>query len=354
VKNNVRISSFAPLAPARSGVADYAAALLAELRLSGAIAENAGDCDLAIYHLGNNELHGEIYARALAYPGVVVLHDAVLTHFLLGALDENAWINEFTYNYGEWSRSFAHELWANRARAGADPRYFAYPMLRRLAETSRAVIVHNPAAARAVARHAPHARVAEIPHFFLPHSPEARPTQNTKLRAGVFGYLRESKRLPSILRAVERTGGEVELVIAGAFVSSDLQRALAPRLESLTYIGYLSEEDFWRCAHSVDVCINLRYPTAHETSGIGVRLMGLGKCVIFTESEEIARLPEAACLRVEHGPAEEKQLQEYLIWLARNREAVREIGQRAAAHIAREHNVKQVARAYWDVLKAMY
>src|SRR5262249_14011780 len=142
--------------PEKTGVADYSAALLDGMRKLGPIGE---DGDIALYHLGNNHLHREIYARALERPGAVVLHDAVLNHFFLGALDEAAYIDEFIVNYGEWTRGLASELWRNRARSAADPRYFEYPMLKRVAERSRAVIVHNPAAACAVQRHVPNARI---------------------------------------------------------------------------------------------------------------------------------------------------------------------------------------------------
>ena len=57
------------------------------------------------------------------------------------------YIDEFVYNYGEWSRHVGEELWRERAACAVDPRYFRYPMLRRAVETARAVIVHNPGAA---------------------------------------------------------------------------------------------------------------------------------------------------------------------------------------------------------------
>src|SRR4029077_11842764 len=78
---------FAPLPPARTGVADYSATLLGALRQRGTVNVNASRADVFLYHLGNNQLHREIYRRALARPGVVVLHDAVLQHFFLGWLD---------------------------------------------------------------------------------------------------------------------------------------------------------------------------------------------------------------------------------------------------------------------------
>ncbi len=82
-------------------------------------------------------------------------------------------------------------------------------------------------------------------------------------------------------------------------------------------IGYLDERDFWLCASAVDACINLRYPMAGETSMIAIRLMGLGKTVLVSAGDETSRFPEAACVRVDPGQAEEEMLAEYLVWLAR-------------------------------------
>jgi glycosyltransferase involved in cell wall biosynthesis len=239
----VKVAYYAPLPPARTGVADYAAALLAALRRHGSVEPRARGADVALYHLGNNQLHREIYRRALAQPGVVVLHDAVLHHFFLGALGRAAYIDEFVYNYGEWHRALAEDLWRGRASSGFDRRYFDYPMLKRIAERSRAVVVHNPAAARMVREHAPGATVIEIPHLFAPPELPAgwevirmRQSLGVPTHAflfGVFGYLRESKRLFAVLRAfaaAASVGPDARLLIAGAFVSSDLARAAAPLL----------------------------------------------------------------------------------------------------------------------------
>jgi hypothetical protein len=84
----VKVGYFSPLPPARTGVADYAATLLRALRKHGTVEPDAPKADVNLYQLGNNQLHREIYARALAIPGVVVLHDAVLQHFFLGSLTQ--------------------------------------------------------------------------------------------------------------------------------------------------------------------------------------------------------------------------------------------------------------------------
>jgi len=354
----VTLGFHAPLPPARSGVADYAAQLIEALRPYAAVAANPlRTTGIDLYHLGNNQLHGEIYRRALKRPGVVVLHDAVLQHFLLGWLDESLYVEEFVYNYGEWSRELARQLWRCRARSAQDPRYFEYPMLRRIAEVSKAVIVHNPGAAAIVKSHAPSAPVVEIPHFW--RAPELPPSYEiTRLREslglrpstflfGVFGHLRESKRLLSVLRAFRVVRGSA-LLIAGEFTSSDLARALAPLLGApgVVRAGYLPERDFWLHAAAADACVNLRYPAAGETSAIAIRMMGMGKPVILTAGQESSRFPATACLRVDAGPAETEMLAAYMTWLAEFRAAAGEIGRRGAEYVRREHALEECARRY--------
>lgn len=362
----MRIASFAPAPGAATGVADYAAAIENMLRRYGDVLPNSPDADVALYHIGNNRLHEEIYRHALTDPGVIVLHDAVLQHFFLGSLSREQYVEEFVYNYGEWNRGLAEDLWKNRARSAADPRYFDYPMLKRLACASRAIVVHNPAAARLAREHHPSARVFEIPHFFAPPLlPEPIETLRFRrelglgprtLLVGVFGHLRESKRLPVVLRAMKRawtSGVDARLLVQGAFASSDLERALSPEIARdprILRAGFLERADFWKWAAAADVCVNLRFPTAAETSGIAVAMMGIGKAVVFTSGEEIARIPEDACLRADLGPAEEEMLSDNLRWLAADREAAIEIGRRAAAYIQREHALERVAARYCEIL----
>ena len=83
------------LAPnGQSGVAHYAEILYK------AIPSAMG---VSVFHLGNNQLHLPIYQRLISQHDpkrVVILHDAVLHHFMLGALSRDAYIEEFVYNYG--------------------------------------------------------------------------------------------------------------------------------------------------------------------------------------------------------------------------------------------------------------
>ncbi len=360
---------FSPLPPARTGVADYAAALLAELRRHGHVEVAPTRCDRALYHLGNNGLHAEVYRRAIQSPGVVVLHDAVLNHFFLGQLSEAQYVDEFVYNYGEWNRALGRELWRARAGSAADERYFRYPMLKRAAERARAVVVHNPAAAAAVREHAGGARVVEIPHLFAPPQlPDEAAVERYRASLdvppgtflfGVFGYLRESKRVAAVLEAYAAVHAQVprtQLLIAGRFVSTDLERAVAPMLgaSGVLRLPYLAEREFWLAARAVDACINLRYPAAGESSGIAVRMMGIGKPVLLTEGLESAPFPEDAYLRIAAGPAERDSLRHHMVLLTSFADVARTIGQRGAAHIAAHHRVEHIGKRFWDLLCESY
>jgi len=327
-----------------------------------------GEGDINLYHLGNNQLHREIYRGALEKPGIAVIHDAVLQHFFLGCLSEQEYVAEFVYNYGPWTEDQARNLWRGRARSASDPQYFRYPMLKRVAERSLAAIVHNPAAAAIVRDQAPAATIYEIPHLMELPDPQ-KAWEVAELRGklgiqegaflfGVFGHLRESKRLPTVLRAFHRAraAANIALLVAGDFVSTDLERAIEPLLASgrVARVGYTPESDFWMHAAAVDACINLRYPAAGETSGITIRLMGLGKPVLMSAALQNAAFPDGSCIRVDTGPAEEDQLVEFMTWLATFPEDARAMGARGAAQIREFHNPQRIADMYWQAIRACY
>jgi len=357
----LRVGFHAPLPPVRSGVADYAVALL------GAMPESvvAGvDGDVNLYHMGNNGLHAGIYRRALERPGVVVLHDAVLHHFHLGQMSRERYIEEFVYCYGGWYRGMAEELWAGRARSGSDERYFRWPMVKRLVERSLAVIVHNEGAAGIVRREAPGVRVEVIPHLPLA-APQVDPVDVERWRAahgiapshtlfGLMGYLRESKRVAGVMRVFSRLRASREdiwLLLAGEAGSSDLARAMVVGAGMVREV-HLPEAEFQMRAAACDVGINLRYPVAGESSGMTARWLQLGRPVLVSDTAESAGLPVAGCPRVATGVGEEEELAALMGWLADSAVRRRECGRAAREWAEREMNLGAIAESYWRVLSA--
>jgi glycosyltransferase involved in cell wall biosynthesis len=393
----VKIALVSPLPPARTGVADYASALQKELskhaQVTAIESPNLAELetfDACLYQLGNNQLHGDAYEAALGVPGVVVLHDVVLHHFMLGRLSRQEYIEEFVYNHGEWMRHLGEELWRDRVLSAADHRYFEYPMIRRLVECSRAVIVHNPKAKRMVSEAASNAGlnpsseptseptstsaseaalappIFEIPHFTAaPELPGESERAATRKRLNIpadavviatFGYMRPSKRLRSLVhaaRALTTLTTPYRLLLVGDFVSPEYETTVDAVLDGIPSIRlpFVPEEEFWQLVAVTDICVNLRYPSAGETSGIAAKLTAAGKPVIVTNGEEYAGYPEGVVLKVDAGESEVELLAHYLCALAEEPEMRSVIGGRAARFAAEHQSIERAGALYMQALR---
>ena len=234
-----------------------------------------------------------------------------------------------------------------------------------IADRARAIVVHNPGAAALVRNHRPEANIHIIPHLFDP-PPDIDPVSVLEFRRaagipfdayllGVFGFLRESKRVIHVLDVftqLRATNPKIALLVAGEFVSSDLERACLPLLSNpgVYRVPYMSEQEFWTAAMALDACINLRVPAAGETSGIAIRMMGIGKTVLVTDAPENGDFPKGSFLPVPQGVAERAALFDYICILATDRVLSGEIGRLASTHIRHEHSVAEVSERYWNLL----
>lgn len=363
-EKGLKVGYHAPPPESHSGVADYAERLKPALAQYCEIEDGAADADISLFHLGNNRLHEAIYARSLSTPGLVVLHDALLQHFMLGTMQHDQYVAEWVHNYGEWRRELGERLWRDRARAAVDPRYFSYPMLRRAMETSRGVIVHNPGAAARALEHGAK-KIFTIPHFAVVENPPdagdvARFRERIGVAAGdtlygIFGYLREPKRIASSLAAFKRLNAArpaTKLLLAGECVSPDLQRMLdvESKHPGIRRIGHLSDTDLKHAIAAVACGINLRYPGAGESSGISMHLMAAGKPVIVTDNAENSAFPTDTVLRVSSGIAETAELFDYMVVVNDFPSTARAVGERAREYIREKHSLQAVAGQYWEAL----
>lgn len=368
----MKVALVSPLPPTKSGIADYACRLGRKLAQHFDVVEldppdldRIDQSDVALYHMGNSALHGPIYEAALAKPGVVVLHDAMLHHFALGWFSRQDYVEEFVYNYGEWSRDRAEDLWSQRRLSAGDQRYFRHSLLRRLVGRSRAVIVHNLAAER-LASLAGNAATAvyEVPHFIEeppPVSPQERKMTRSKLGVrekdvliSCLGYLRPAKRVRTLLDALELVSGPWRLLLAGEFSTPEYEQALSPRFDSerVIRLPHVSESEFEMLLQATDIGVNLRYPSAGETSGLIMRMMAHGRPVIVTRNEENSALADDAVIRVDPGESETEMLAYYLQWLAEDGDARTYFGQNAAAYVNRRHSLEAVSGRYRSILES--
>ncbi|MCW5977846.1 MAG: glycosyltransferase [Bryobacteraceae bacterium] len=369
----MRLAFFCPLPPRKSGIADYAAALLEGLKARADVQtfdETAAGFeperfDCVLYQIGNNPYHAVAYETALEHPGVVVLHESNLHHLLTDITirrgDWDAYMREVEYDGGP-----AAAAYARRVRAlEVGPDYEGVPVLRRILERSRAVIVHSRFMEERVRAAGFNGPVAVIPHgAWIPEADRMGYRQRLGLDetaplTGIFGYLKPYKRIAQSLRAFRRLlrlEPRAKMILVG---EAHPELPLAAMIDALDLgaavrrPGFTSIDDFVGYLAACDIVLNLRYPTVGESSGTLLRALGLGKATVVSDVGAFRELPDEICLKAPVDETEEDVLFEYLDLLASRPDARRTLGENASAWVQRECRWDRVAELYATFLEAV-
>jgi glycosyltransferase involved in cell wall biosynthesis/SAM-dependent methyltransferase len=371
----MRVAFFSPLPPARSGIADYSAALLSELERLATIARfpaapaefDAGLYDAVLYQIGNNPDHAFCYEAAQRWPGVVVLHEANLHHLIAEITirrgDWDGYLREVEHDGGPDALAYAEHYVRTRQRG---PDYEGLPMLRGLLESARGVIVHSRYVECAVRKAGFAGPVAVIPHgAWLPERQDRLGYRHrlgldeTVPLIGVFGHLKPYKRIAESLRAMQRlvrVVPDAKMILVGEVHPEVPLESLIDSLRLQPHVralGYSRIEDFNGCLSACDVVLNLRHPTVGETSGTLMRAMGMGKPVVVSDTGYFSELPDQVCLKVPINASEEDFLFEYLNLLVSRPTVATAMGERAREWVARECAWPLVARRYAEFLESV-
>ena len=368
---SIKLAFFSPLPPARSGIADYSAALLDEL---GRLVEvetfsarparfDPNNFDAILYQVGNNSHHDFCYETALQHPGVVVVHEANLHHL----------IADMTIKRGDWDaymQAIEQEggpvalEYAQRVRAlEIGPDYEGVPMLRRLLSRSKAAIVHSGCVESELRNAGFQGPVAIIPHgAWIPEA--SRLDYRTRLGLdettpliGIFGFLKPYKRIAESLRALRRlvrVQPNVKMILVGEPHPELALESLIHSLDLASHVrilGFQPIEEFVGYIAACDTILNLRYPTVGENSGTLMRALGLGKAVIVSAVGSFSELPDSICLKAPVDASEEDHLFEYLNLLVSRSDVRSALGARAREWVETECAWPKVAKKYAEFLE---
>ncbi|HEX4704653.1 MAG TPA: glycosyltransferase [Pseudonocardiaceae bacterium] len=394
----MRYVMWTPLPPERSGISDYSYELLGPLAetvdLRVAIREPGVEApqgvatvdaatataDLNLYQMGNHAgVHSWIYQRALDEPGVVVLHDTSLLdfhHAYLDGANSAAFRQEVEYAHGP--------IWGDQddaALLGGWPSIEVdgvrqldagtLSMERRLVSASRGVIVHDPFAASWL-----RARYPGVPVFVVSSGAPVRDdTGRVGTRArfgwhdehvvfGIFGGIHRIKRiLPAVLAfgQVRRRWPQARLLIAGHVdqrdVHTDVLRAIEQfgLTESVHIVPGPPKAEFEDLITATDAVINLRWPTAGETSATMMRAFGAGRLVITSDLPQHRHYDPAFCWRVptEGGIHEATTLIRLLEHAVAEPDDVRSAGKLARDYVAGHASWPVVAAGYRAALESV-
>ncbi len=299
-----QVGFFTPQASTKTGVAHYASMVIPALRehLDVEVVDSrpaTRDQRPAIYQLGNNPHHAWIYEEAMKTPGVIVLHDLVLHHLIvemtLARGDVEGYVAALRANHGE-----AGAAWARGRAAGlhSEMGNFLFPASIDVANRSLAVIVHNHYAADRLRSFGVTTPIHVVPHPYEPFD-LGRRALSPPNAIGMFGFLTSAKRADVVLEAFRRTKGKKLLVVGEPAPNIDVD---AFRGEGITFTGYV--ENFDDYYGRVDRLVNLRYPSAGETSGTLIRAFAAGKPVAVSDYAQFAELPDDTVVKIPFGEGE--------------------------------------------------
>jgi glycosyltransferase involved in cell wall biosynthesis len=392
----MKIAFFTPLNPIQSGISDYSEELLSALRgakvggrevdidlfidrgykpsneeiartfdvLPGReFGRVAGKYDAVLYQLGNSPAHAYIYDTLVRHPGVVVMHEFVLHHLrvwmTLNGGKRKEYLSLMERQHGSEGREAAR-----RVMLGQFPEaLFNYPLSQEAIQKASGIIVHSDYMAGLVRDVRPDVPLAVVP-MGVP-LPTLISKAEARARLGInpemflvtsVGHLNPYKRVSATLRAFKALLMQVPnssyLLIGSRSPNYDPVRqiemlGLQTQVKST---GYVSQEEFQYYLAASDVCLNLRYPTAGETSASLLRIMGAGVPVLVSRTGSFEELPDDAAGKIDVGDIEEELLLEYLLLLARRPDLRAAMSESARRYVAERHTLEGAARGYLEFL----
>src|SRR3954447_14121421 len=359
----VRVAYYSPLPPERSGIADYSALLLPQLRrfLDVDVVRRGRTrpvaADVALYHVGNDpDAHGWIVDALRRRPGVVVLHDFVLHHLVagltIGRKDGPGYLAAMERDAGVAGRLLAHGVLDGRVPPPWETRPEEFPLTGEVLATATGLIVHSryvEEQAREAGYHGPIWRIAH-PAWRMPDVGPA--DVDGRPLFGCFGHINASKRIPQLLEAfaaVRHRHPNAKLLLVGsASPRFDASRLVGDGVER---VDYVDEQRLWALMAACDACVSLRAPTMGETSGSAIRALSLGRPLVVSDLGWFAELPDAVALKVPVDDDEVASLAAALELLASSEPTQLAMSEAALEYVRAEHDLDEVAEEYVAALE---
>lgn len=310
-----------PQPPERSGIAEYAAGLVAMLRDRGLQVDTVVRADLerdgstklidrllradaVVYQMGNHPgFHGWMLPLMASAPGVVHLHDLVLHHMVAGVLNEEGRLSGIDYPIAmeKWYSAAEVKTAALALRTGAPiwnrDDVLDFPLHQVATKLATEVVVHSRYAADRIVATFPWLPVTVVPQLYPVVAPH-RSREQMKTIA-VMGGGQMNRRFDWIIQALSALDPvlrhPVTLEIAGEVepeVRTLLESIAALRNVRLVNHGHVSDDEFWSVFERADLMIALRQPTMGEASAVVSKALQAGLPTIVSDHAWYAELPE--------------------------------------------------------------
>ena len=406
-RSRPRIAFFSPLPPRISGIADYAARLLEELKATytidlyhdagyvpdlGQSAHDFATYDgrlferndavlnyhAIVYQMGNSvAYHGYFYDLLLRHPGVVTLHDFFLSVYPYRGTRTSqdvlaAFRREIRHFCPDRADEFLPQLddWCEEegGLAAACARRSLY-LNRRVFERSLGVAVHSPWCVEQVRAWMPEhvAKTVVIPLGTVPRGRTARERAAIRDRFALprdalivasVGFIHPDKLVSEAIQAF-RTVAEADpsalFVCIGDECDGGAARQHARALglaDRVRFLGRQPAADYADLIAVTDVGVNLRRPpTNGETSAALLDLLATGVATIVTDVATFADYPDTVVRKVRWDDRGPEELRRALFSLARDRATRQDLGSAAQAYVRQHHAWPNAGAAYVELIE---
>lgn len=324
--------------------------------------------DAVLYHMGNSPAHFGIYDALQQTRGVVVLHDLVLHHFMLQyhavhRRDIDAYRRSAAEHYGAAGATVADRM----LQGIFDDAVFTMPLCQPVIAQTDLVISHSQYVADAVKTIDPRLATGVVP-MGVPVLPpqDARPLRAQfdfgpdPFIVASFGHVNPYKRVEQVLRAIKtlrRAGINAHYVIVGSVSPNFALAALVRRTgthDCVHVTGYVDAADFNAYVAAADMCINLRHPTAGETSASLLRLLAAGKPTAISASGSFLEIPTDCAMHIPLDSSEVDLLVACAFLLREHPEFGAQIGHNARVYVENQHTLAHSAAAVMARLAQHY
>jgi glycosyltransferase involved in cell wall biosynthesis len=384
-----RIAFYTPLQPVESGISLYSEQLLPLLAeildidvvVDGyrpSVLEESGSIsihdhrsydhtrpDLYLYQVGNSPAHIYMLPEVRNRPGIMVLHDTVLNHLFVQEAARNGTLpsyrDEMESMYGaEGLRA------ARRVLQGQSPDdLFRFPMSESLVESSLATIVHSEFARTQVRDWGVCDHVVRVPLGMKP--PQYLDPEIARQALGLPGdqfviasitHINPHKRIDVVLRAFKalRSSVPARLILAGSVSPNFPLDRIINHLgldQVVDTPGYVSDLEARLITAAADVIVNLRYPTAGETSGSLLHSMAAGRPVLVSNTGSFNEVPSDAVISIPVDAIERDMLQATFMLLAENEDLRLKMGRHAREFVRREHSLQRWVNGYIELISRL-
>jgi glycosyltransferase involved in cell wall biosynthesis len=397
-----KIALFSPLPPVKSGTADYFEELLPFLskfmdgididiyvdqlsvenekfyeqftiRYYEDFDEYRNEYDLLFYFIANNPYHAFVYETFMKYPGIVLLHDVCLHHFIFWYYvfikkDLERYIKELEFSHGEEGIKIGESIIKGHlTQREVYEIMFKFPMIKKVVDRSLGIIVHGNYNLSKLKEINPDKCVLKINHhyfepkdFILEDKKILRRKYSIdldKLIISSFGFLSMRKRPEIIFYAISKLSKKYRDFLYIWVGSSEDNINIESLFEKMGLknqshcSGYVSKKSLYEYIRMSDIGVNLTYPTAGEISGTTIRCIGMGLPLVISDLPQYSEIPEGVVLKVPPNENEIDLLISCLELLINDKQAREKISERAREYAKKNLSIEKSAEEISIFLK---